>query len=66
MDDFKEIKGVGKTTASKLRKGGYSTIRSIAESEPRKFSRDVAITLSLAKRIIESAKDEVLTEKPFR
>lgn len=56
MENFEMLKGVGKTTADKIRKAGYSTIDAIAEAKPAVLAKKVGIFPSVSKRIVNSAK----------
>lgn len=51
------IRGVGKAKAEKLRKAGFTTIESVAASEPSALSEQTGISTKVAAKMIESAKE---------
>jgi DNA-binding protein len=55
--DLSQIKGVGKAKAEKLKEAGFTTIGSVAASEPDALSEQTGISTKVAAKMIESAKE---------
>ncbi|UCH57561.1 MAG: DNA-binding protein Alba [Candidatus Bathyarchaeota archaeon] len=55
--DISEIKGVGKATGEKLRKAGFTTVKSVAAAEPADLSEKSGIPEKVAAKLIDSAKE---------
>jgi len=54
--EITDIKGVGETTAKKLREAGYVDVLSIAVSSPEELAESAGIPVSTAERIIQQAR----------
>ncbi len=52
-----DIKGVGKATEEKLRKGGFETVESIASVDADAVSEKAGVSAKVAAKIVASAKD---------
>ena len=52
-----DIKGVGKATAEKLRKGGFETVESIASVDADAVSEKTGVSAKVAAKIVASAKE---------
>lgn len=55
--DLSEIKGVGEVTQEKLINGGFTTVESVAASDPHELSEKTGISEKVAEKLIESAKE---------
>lgn len=60
--DVSEVKGVGRNRAEKLVKAGFSTVTSLAETEPEDLSKLTGMSEKISAKLIESAK-ELLKQK---
>lgn len=56
MENLEKLHGVGKTTADKLKNGGYNTIEAIAKARPAILAKKIGIFPAVAERIVNSAK----------
>ena len=54
---IESIQGVGGATAESIRKAGYGTIAELAQAQPDKLAQVPGLNMSLAKKLISSAKD---------
>ncbi len=52
-----DIKGVGKATEEKLRKGGFETVESIASVDADAVSEKAGVSAKVAAKIVASAKE---------
>ena len=52
-----DIKGVGKATEEKLRKGGFETVESIASVDADAVSEKTGVSAKVAAKIVASAKE---------
>ena len=52
-----DIKGVGKATEEKLRKGGFETVESIASVDADALSEKAGVSAKVAAKIVASAKE---------
>ncbi len=52
-----DIKGVGKATEEKLRKGGFETVESIASVDADALSEKTGVSAKVAAKIVASAKE---------
>ena len=52
-----DIKGVGKATEEKLRKGGFETVESIASVDADAVSEKTGVSVKVAAKIVASAKE---------
>lgn len=59
LKELEDLPGVGEATAEKLRNAGYIDIASIAASTPHELSEAVEISVDLATKIINAAKESV-------
>ena len=54
---LEDLPGIGKVTADKIRKAGYSDFRKIAAASPHEFSEIAEIGVETAKKTIAAARD---------
>ncbi len=59
MKELEDLPGVGEATAEKLRNAGYIDIAAIAASTPHELAEAVEISVDLATKIVNAAKDSV-------
>ncbi len=58
-----KIKGVGKVTAERMKRLGYSTIRSVSLADPEELAFHLKISLQRARKIVEEAEKMMESEE---
>lgn len=61
MDNFEEIKGVGKATAEKFRKAGYKTLADLVKTTPEELAQKTKILSTIAKEVVKAAEEKMET-----
>lgn len=62
MNDIGQVKGIGPTTAEKLKSAGFDTIPLLAAADYKEIIEKVALTPSVTQRLVEAAREIVETD----